>query len=85
MDKYAETKQVISDMAAVKMAMNSHKGNIEDLTHLQAVQAIRGEVEELEEALEEGGMLQVIEEAADIMNFLIATVHQQIHLYRTRK
>ena len=56
MDRYAETKQIINDMASVKMAMNSHKKLIENNTPLELMTMLDGEVEELHEAVtsEEG-------------------------------
>ena len=72
-------------MAAVKMGMNSHKGAIEDIAPGHLIRALVEEMDELESALCDENLMHVIEEAADIMNFLVATVHQQIHTYRSRK
>ena len=86
MDKYAEAIEVINKMASVKMTMNAHKGDIEDADSLRIVQALNREFEELAETvMTEENLMHVIEEAADIHNFLIALVHQQINKYRTRK
>lgn len=83
--KYQDTLDVICDMASVKMAMNRHKGEIENLSSSQIVDMMTDELKELAEALDMDSTLGVIEEAADIMNFLVALVHQQIELYRGRK
>lgn len=85
MDKYTETKEILSNMAAVKMDMNSHKGNIEDVQVDRLVKMLSGEVDELKEAIDSNDLMKVIEEAADVMNFLVATTHQQILKYRNRK
>lgn len=82
---YDDAHNVIRDMANVKMTMNSHKGVIEDLSPVVLMQALRHEVKELAEALEEGNLLHIIEEAADVNNFLVALVQQQINKYRNRK
>ena len=85
MDKYAETKEILSNMAAVKMDMNSHKQKIESWEPNALLEMLRSEVEELEEAVSKGSILGVIEESADVMNFLVALTHQQINVYRNRK
>lgn len=88
MDKYAEAREVINKMADVKMTMNAHKGNIEDLHPSEILALLRGEVNELDQAAStdsETELMHVIEEAADCQNFLLALVHQQIELYRGRK
>lgn len=82
MDKYADTRSVIENMASVKLAMNSHKGDIENMSREDLIKRLRGEVEELDEA---EGMLHVIEEAADVYNFLLALVHKKVTGYRERK
>jgi DNA-binding FrmR family transcriptional regulator len=86
MDKYAETKQIINDMASVKMAMNSHKGQIEDIHPDKIMTCIRGEICELETAIhEDEHIVDILQEVADVQNFLIAVAHQQIKKYRSRK
>jgi NTP pyrophosphatase (non-canonical NTP hydrolase) len=85
MDKYTETKQILNDMASIKMAMNSHKGNIEDIHPSTIIKLMGEEVAELSEAIAEQELMQILQEAADVQNFLLALVHQQIHLYRNRK
>lgn len=86
MEKYNETMDVISSMAKVKMTMNSHKGNIEDCSPELIMNMLYGEVEELSDAIDkDGDILHIIEESADVMNFLIAVTHQQIEKYRKRK
>jgi len=92
MDKYRDTLSVISNMAKVKLAMNAHKGNIEDCTNEQLIDMLKSEVAELDEAISDvqfddksEKMMHVIEEAADIMNFLLAIVHKRIETYRSRK
>lgn len=85
MDKYAETKAILNDMASVKMRMNSHKGNIEEKTDKDIVLLLDEEVRELAQALDKGDMMEILQEAADVQNFLLALVHQQIQQYRSRK
>lgn len=85
MDKYEETKKILNDMASIKMAMNSHKGDIEDIHPSAILSALQGELEELMEAVTEENMMDILQEAADVQNFLVALVHQQIEKYRNRK
>lgn len=85
MDKYCETKRILNDMASVKMAMNSHKGNIEDKADTEILSMLKGEVSELREAVAKGDLMDILQEAADVQNFLLAIAHQQISKYRGRK
>ena len=85
MKKYDETLEVINQMAMVKMQMNAHKGAIEEGHPDRIVEMMRAEVLELSDAIHEGNIMHVIEEAADVMNFLVAVTHQQIEAYRSRK
>ena len=83
--KYEETHRIIANMAGVKMRLNAHKGDIEDVDPMKLIQMLRGEVDELEQAMTEGDMSHIIEESGDVFNFLVGVVHQQITLYRMRK
>lgn len=88
MTKYEETIEILNNMAKVKMTMNSHKGSIELNKPKVVLQQAFDELKELEQALlsdEDVELMHVIEEAADVQNFLIAIVHQQIEKYRSRK
>lgn len=85
MDKYEETKRILNDMASVKMAMNSHKGDIEELNSSRLIEHMRSEVAELTEAVESGDLMEILQEAADVQNFLLAIVHKQVQQYRGRK
>lgn len=85
-NEYQDTLDVINQMAMVKMAMNRHKGKIEDVSSVEIIAMLRGEVDELAKAVaSHHGTINVIEEAADVMNFLVALTHQQIEQYRHRK
>lgn len=85
--KYSDAVEAINAMASVKMTMNSHKGAIEDTAPLTLMELLHDEVDELRQAVNVGDseLMHIIEEAADVQNFLIAIVHQQIQKYRTRK
>ena len=85
MDHYFETKEVINSMAKVKMDMNSHKGRIEDCKPSDIIRMMRAEIDELEIAIDAGTYMDVITEAADVQNFLVGLVSQQIAQYRSRK
>jgi transcriptional/translational regulatory protein YebC/TACO1 len=83
-NKYTETVSILNDMASVKMAMNAHKGEIEDVHPSKIIELLRREVDELETAIDHKKFIDVVEEAADVQNFLVALVHQQIIKYRSR-
>lgn len=81
----ADATEAINSMARCKMAMNSHKGDIVDMDPLKIIESMRAEVKELEEAIIDGQLINIIEEAADVQNFLLAAVSQAIVNYRSRK
>jgi len=83
--KYDETLEILTNMAKVKLAMNNHKGNIEDLPYAELSKCLEGEVAELNEAMLDKTYMAVIEEGADVLNFLLAAVHKATMAYRTRK
>ena len=85
MDEYTETKKVIMAMAEAKMELNSHKGRIEDVDPLELYGMLKGEVNELGEAMQDADIMHIIEEAGDVFNYLVGVVHQQVTLYRMRK
>ncbi len=85
MDEYNEVHEITVRMAGAKMRLNAHKGNIEDCDPEQLLTFLKSEVAELEEAMKEGDMVRIMEEAGDAYNFLVGIVHQQITLYRMRK
>lgn len=83
--KYDETFDIVTAMAKTKMLMNSHKGQIEDVDLTNLIQMGKREFEELEEAVKDGDYIKIIEEAADVVNFAVASVHNAVQKYRTRK
>lgn len=86
MDDYKDTQAVIENMARVKRVMNSHKGAIEEESYEVLIKMLFDEWEELEHAINaESSLIHVIEEAADIYNFLMAVVHKKVIEYRGRK
>ena len=80
-----ETETMVRDMARVKMAMNNHKGDITNLSDEPLLQLLREEVDELALALENGDYMEIIIEASDIHNYLLALVHRATETYRSRK
>ena len=82
---YDEAQRILNSMADAKMAMNSYKGDIEDIPAGTLIQLLRNEVGELEDAVFEKDIMHIIEEAADAQNYLIALVYQQILIYRGRR
>lgn len=83
--KYEETLGILVNMAKVKLAMNNHKGNIEELPYSDISELLAGEVTEFCEAIDEEAYFGIIEEGADIMNFLLAAIHKATKTYRERK
>lgn len=84
-EQYRDAQEIINNMARVKMVMNAHKGQIEECATDLIVSCLKEETAELEEALQKGNLMHVIEEAADVQNFLLAIVQQALTQYRSRK
>jgi NTP pyrophosphatase (non-canonical NTP hydrolase) len=80
-----DASEAVNSMASVKMVMNRHKGDITDVDPLTLMAKLKEEIAELEDAMIDGGLNDVIQEAGDVQNFLLAIVAQAIRTYRTRK
>jgi hypothetical protein len=77
---------LIVKVADVKMKLNSYKGQIESIDDEALLRGAHGEVEELKAALQVGDpTICVIEEAADVLNFLAAIVARAAARYEGRK
>ena len=84
--QYDDAFEAIKLVAKAKMVLNYHKGDIAKNSTIDIIKMLRDEVDELQNAIgNEGNLMHIIEEAADVHNFLVALVHQQIEKYRTRK
>lgn len=57
------------DAMVYKLNKNSHKGKWEDSTIDRTLQLLKGEVDELTDAIAEGNDIEIVLEAADIGNF----------------
>jgi hypothetical protein len=85
-NRYEETTYILNNMAAAKMQMNAHKGKIEEAQLGTLMELMKDEVDELDSAIcNDKGIMCILEEASDIMNYLVAVTHQQIQAYRVRK
>lgn len=84
-NKYDEAYDITVHMARAKMAMNSHKGNIEDKDVSSIISMAKRELDELEEAISSGDYLHIIEEVADVLNFSIAASYKALDNYRNRR
>lgn len=54
-----------------KLKLNAHKGRWETLGIKQALSRLVDEVEELDEAINKGNMVEIMLEAADVANFAL--------------
>lgn len=59
-----------------KLKIHHNKGRWEDLPIGKALQLLRGEVKELDEAMRGGNLIEILTEAADVGNFamIIASI-----------
>lgn len=85
MNDYDKTWQIVEAMARTKLLMNDHKGRIESVPAGKLLTLAIKEINELRDAIARNNYMDVIEEAADTLNFITAAAHQVIHEYRTRK
>ena len=85
MSKYDETLEIISHASRMKMALNSHKGAIENLDPATAAKLLQEEVEEMLAAIAADDHEKAIVEAGDAINFLVALAYNSIGKYRKRK
>ena len=84
-DQYNDAFEAIKLVAKAKMVMNYHKGDIAAVDVDKLLTMLSDEVDELTIAIGQDNIMHVIEEAADVFNFLVALTHKQIEEYRTRK
>lgn len=66
----AELKQLV-DAMRYKLKKNAHKGKWEGMTLDKAIELLKGEVAELEEAASRDSDIEIILEAADVANFAL--------------
>lgn len=83
--KYEEAMQMIMDTARFKMALNSHKGSIENIDVPKLIELAKDELDEMLEAWNEKDDEKVVIEGGDTMNFVIGVCHQANARYRARK
>lgn len=84
-DRYDDAFEAIKLVAKAKMVMNYHKGDIASCPTDVLINSLSSEIAELQDAVAGEDIMHVIEEAADVFNFLVALTHQQIEKYRHRK
>lgn len=63
-----EIKQLV-DAMRYKLKKNNHKGKWEEMTLIKAIELLKEEVKELEEAASRDSDIEIILEAADVSNF----------------
>ena len=85
MSAYDEAYDIIVNMAKAKMTMNSHKGRIENIPSDRIAELCIEEVRELQQAIKDGDVIKIIEEAGDVLNFAVAAVQQALIKYRSRQ
>ncbi len=83
--QYDDAFEAVKLAAKMKMVLNYHKGDIADCSPEDLITMLKSEVDELERAIFNKHVVDVIEESGDIMNFIVAISHQQIEKYRHRK
>jgi len=84
-NEFEEIWVIITSMAKAKLLMNRHKGDITTISGDDLIEMAKGELDELHEAIVNGTYMEVIEEAADVLNFTTAAVHKAVNAYRNRK
>ncbi len=76
MDQYTKDIQRFQHAMMYKLNVHRHKGRWEDMTVERAMELLMNETVELEAAIREGNLIEIMLEAADIANFamIIATI-----------
>lgn len=64
-----EEVEIFSHAMEYKLRANDHKGGWENQSTPRLFELLKGEVKELEQALEGGNLLEVMLEAADVANY----------------
>lgn len=73
MAEYAPHIRRFVDAMVYKLKLNAHKGMWESYRDTEAVGLLQKEVTELQEAVLDGNMVEIILEAADVANFAMIT------------
>lgn len=64
----------MTDAMRYKLRINSHKGFIGNMDPKDLLAKLREEVDELEEAISRGSLVEIILEAADVANFALGAM-----------
>lgn len=70
-EPYREDIRRFVDAMIYKLKVHSKKGRWEGLTTEKVLTMLRGEVEELREAIVDGNMVEILTEAADVANYAL--------------
>lgn len=70
-EPYAQDIRRFMDAMVYKIKKNAHKGRWQDLSVADALDLLREEVRELEEAVKDGNRIEIELEAADVANFAL--------------
>ena len=84
MRDYDKTWEIVESMARTKLLMNDYKGRIEEVPPGKLLTLATKEIDELRVAVANNRYMDVIEETADVLNFVMAAAHQVIHVYRNK-
>ncbi len=74
--RYDRELRMFTDAMKAKMAANAHKGRWENVDLKKALKGLREEVDELVEAIENGNVVEIILESADlgVWSLIISTI-----------
>lgn len=70
--------KVFASIMEHKLSLNDHKGNFEEQDTKRLLRLLKDEVEELEEAIEEGDYFHILTEAADVANYACILAWNQL-------
>lgn len=69
--RYDPELKMLSDAMKVKLMANAHRGKWENLDLDKAFDLLQGEVKELREAIENGNVVEILMESADLANYAL--------------
>lgn len=71
LDQYEHDIKTYTDAMRYKLKMNAHKGRWEDLDINTALKLLKKEVAELERAIKNGNVVEILLEGADVGNMAL--------------
>jgi hypothetical protein len=85
--KYDIARNILNHNCSAKWLMNSHKDGDDAFagTELDILELVINELEELKDAVINDETVKILEESADVVNFIIILIMKRVEKYQNRK